>query len=85
MADSPNYRMPPNDPNRPIEPQTPVNADHSSPVVSALALIVIVAVVLLGGWAISNYDFGTTAANQIKQLAAPAAPPSQTTTGAAVR
>ena len=83
------YEPPPRDnpdaPKRPSEPPVPANAEHLSLVASGLVLIGVVAVILVGGWALSSTEFETSAAKHMQQSAAPAAMPSQTTTGAAVR
>ena len=72
------------EPNRPLEPRQPMNAEHASPSTSLLILAGIVAAVLLGSWVFTNNDYGTsTAANHatpgVPSIIAPAA----STTGAA--
>jgi MFS family permease len=81
----PDARQPAATPKRPSEPQVPANAEHFSPFASVLILVIIVGVILGGGWALSNNDFGISGAKNAQQSAGTAATPSRATTGTAVR
>jgi multidrug resistance efflux pump len=54
----------PNDPNRPLEPGVPVNAEHASPLISLFVLIGIVVLIFGGWWLVYNRNSDTTNANQ---------------------
>lgn len=50
----PNPDDPSLDPNRPLEPRVPMNAEHATPITSLLILAGFVAVVIIGGWMVSG-------------------------------